>query len=149
MQALRNILVGTDFSPCADAALDVAIAFGAERITLVHVCELAELGLSDARDDELLERCRAQLDAVVARYTSRGLAITGLLRTGKAWEKLHNAAAEVGATLIVIGRVGSGGGVLSDGPSLGVVAKQVLRRSSRPVLMVPPLDLGVARAEAV
>ena len=149
MQTLRplltQIVVGTDFSLCAGAALDYASQLGAARITLVHVCELAtELGLPDdlvtaARDEEQLARCRDQLAATVAAYQARGVAIQGLLRTGKPWEKLNNAAAEVGANLIVIGRVGvDGGGDRDDGQPFGVVAKHLMRRSSRPVLMVPP-----------
>ncbi len=155
MQTLRHILVGTDFSACAGAALEYALSLGAARLTLVHVCELtSELGIPDDRatstlDEEQLDRCRHQLAATVAAYAARGVAIQGLLRTGKPWEKLNNAAAEVGASLIVIGRIGvDGGGDRDDGQPLGVVAKHVLRRSSRPVLMVPPPN-AVALQEAV
>lgn len=146
MQTLRpvfsQIIVGTDFSTCAGAALEYALTLGATRLTLVHVCQLAsELGIPDDRvtsalDEEQLSRCRDHLEATVASYAARGVAIQGLLRTGKPWEKLTNAAAEVGASLIVVGRVGTGSHREAAEP-LGVVAEHVLRRSSRPVLLVP------------
>src|SRR5689334_7920115 len=99
MQTLRpvfsQIVVGTDFSPGAIAALEYAITLGAARVTLVHVCELAsELGIPDdlvtsTLDEEQLSRCRDVLAGTVAAYAARGVAIQGLLRTGKPWEKLN------------------------------------------------------------
>jgi nucleotide-binding universal stress UspA family protein len=146
MQSLRHLLVGTDFSASADSAIECALTLAnaaLARITIVHVCELStELGIPDsvattALDEELLGKCRERLSRLVARHANRGVEVTGLLRTGLPWEKLGNAAAEVGASLIVIGRVGSGRG-LHDEQALGTVAKHVLRRATRPVLTVPP-----------
>jgi nucleotide-binding universal stress UspA family protein len=149
MQALRHIVVGTDFSPCAEAALECAITLanaGLAGITLVHVCELsAELGFDGTPgcDEELIRKCNEQLAAAVVRRARCGVEVKGLLRTGKPWEKLNNAATEVGASLIVIGRVGAadhGGGLAR----IGAVAKHVLRSATRPVLTVP-LNADFAR----
>jgi nucleotide-binding universal stress UspA family protein len=150
MQALRllssSIVVGTDFSEGAERALDAALRLaqpGVTRITLLHTCELsAELGVPDplatpALDDELVRISRQRLADAVARRSGSGVEITGVLRSGRPWEKINNVAAEVGAGLIVIGRTGSGRGAIAD---LGHVAVRVLCTASRPVLTVAGHD---------
>jgi nucleotide-binding universal stress UspA family protein len=131
MKRLRDLVTGTDFSDCAEQALEIAIqlaAAAAARITVVHVCE----SRADDLDDRRLEQCAAALSRVIARHQSRGVELTGVLREGKPWEKLDNVAADVGASLIVIGRQGAS----ATQGALGSVAAQLLRRTSRPVLAV-------------
>ncbi len=139
---LRHIVVGTDFSECADRALDIALSLAhlqLTRITLLHVCQLsAELGLPDelatpAVDRALIRICGEHLAEAVARRNRSGGDLTSVLRSGKPWEKINNVAAEVGASLIVIGRTGAGRGAVGD---LGHVASLLLRTASRPVLTV-------------
>jgi nucleotide-binding universal stress UspA family protein len=128
MQSLRHILVGTDFGPAAESALRSAITLanlGLAKITLVHVCELTSAG--GALEDEYLRRCERRLATEVERHAQCGVEIKGLLRAGRPWEKLNNAATEVGANLIVVGR-GAGG--------LGEVPGRLLQTTSRPVLLV-------------
>jgi len=146
MQSLRHIVVGTDFSPAAESALDCAVTIanlGLAKITVVHVCELStERGMPDevatsAFDEQLVQTCTDKLAALVARYARCGVEVKGLLRTGRPWEKLNNAATEVGASLIVIGR---------DAGSLGLVTGHLLRCSTRPVLTVPISDPALPRA---
>jgi len=131
MQTLRPLVTGTDFSECAEQALEMAIQLAVAArtgITLVHVCEL---GVNDI-DEQRFSRCSETLAAVVAKHRNRGVEITGVLRSGRPWEKLDNLAAEVGASLIVIGRCGAGG---ASAP-LGSVAEHLVRSASRPVLTV-------------
>jgi len=149
MQALRaqsHIVVGTDFSESAERALDMAVRMaqpGVTRITLLHACELsAELGVPDplatpALDRELIGISRQRLADAVARHSGCGVEIAGLLRSGRPWDKINNVAAEVGASLIVIGRTGAGRGAIAD---LGHVAVRLLRTASRPVLTVAGHD---------
>jgi nucleotide-binding universal stress UspA family protein len=154
MHPLRNLVVGTDFSAGAESALDFAISLatpGHSKITLIHVCELsAERGLPDSHvtpafDDELLWACHRSLEAAVARRAGCGVDLTAVLRTGKPWEKIHNIAAEVGASLIIIGRTGAGG----ESRFLGGVAERVVRTASRPVLTIAgDRPNGLARLEA-
>jgi nucleotide-binding universal stress UspA family protein len=148
---LRHLIVGTDFSPCAESALDCAITLanlGLARVTLVHVCELStELGIPEAIatsafDEKLLSDCSSRLAEAVARRARCGVEVKGLLRTGKPWEKLDNAATEVGASMIVIGRHGAGGAT-----GIGTVAKHVLRNARRPVLTVALGDIVMTHAE--
>lgn len=133
MPTLRHVVAGTDFSPNAAQALELAIALAAAAgipLTVAHVCEL---GIDDLDDRRRMRRAGEALTELVARYQRSGVAITGVLRTGKPWQKLDNLAAEVGAGLIVIGRSGAGRG---ESVELGSVADQVVRTANRPVLTV-------------
>jgi nucleotide-binding universal stress UspA family protein len=131
MQTLRPLVTGTDFSECAEQALEMAITLARAAntgITLVHVCEP---GVDDLDEPRLL-RCSETLAEVVAKHRNSGVEISGLLRSGRPWEKLDNLAAEVGASLIVIGCHGAG----ARSARLGSVAEHLVRSASRPVLTV-------------
>lgn len=133
METPRHFVAGTDFSACAERALELGILLAlapAARITVVHVCELG----ADDLDDWRLRQGDAALSALVARYRGCGVELTGLLRCGRPWEKLDNVAVEVGACLIVVGRQGAGG---ARGLRPGSVAETLARSANRPVLTVP------------
>src|SRR5207302_903794 len=132
MQALRQLVSGTDFSECAEHALEQAIELAraaSARITVVHVYEPAEGDL----DERGLPECEAALVDLVARHLRRGVDVTGVLRSGRPWTKLDNVAAEVGASLIVVGRHGAGRGRSVE---LGSVADHLVRTANRSVLTV-------------
>lgn len=131
MRTLRPLVTGTDFSQCAEGALEVAIRLAVAArtdILLVHVCQLD----AGDTDEQSLLRCSERLSAVVLQHRSRGVSISGVLRSGRPWEKLDNLAADVGASLIVVGRYGLGGPRLE----LGTVAKHLVSSANRPVLTV-------------
>ena len=133
MQTPRHMVCGTDFSPFAESALDLAIGLAVApraRVTLVHVCEL---GADVALDERHLQEQSDALSALVARYRRYGVEVAGVLRSGSPWQKLDNVAAEVGASLIVVGRHGAGRGQTIE---IGSVADQLVRCASRPVLTV-------------
>jgi nucleotide-binding universal stress UspA family protein len=132
---LRQLVAGTDFSASAEQAIEMALRLASSaarpaRITLVHVCELDV----DELDEQRLLRCDEALAEGVARCRRGAIEVTGVLRSGTPWEKLDNVAAEVGASLIVVGRHGGG-----RGPSveIGSVADRLVRSASRPVLTIP------------
>lgn len=132
METRRHLVAGTDFSEASKQALELAIVLGvaiAAPITLVHVCELGDEG----DDERQLLHCHQRLSRLVAEQQRRGAAITGVLRSGRPWEKLDNVAVEVGASLIVIGRHGAGRGARAE---IGSVAEHLVRVASRPVLTV-------------
>jgi nucleotide-binding universal stress UspA family protein len=132
MQTLRHLVSGTDFSACAERGLELAIALAVAartRVTVAHVCELDV----DNIDDRRLLQCAEALSEVVARHQRCGVEVAGVLRSGRPWEKLDNVAAEVGASLIVIGRYGAGRGRSVE---IGSVADHLVRCASRPVLTV-------------
>lgn len=132
MQTLRNVVVGTDFSPCSQRALDLALGLArgaAAQIALVHVCEPG----ADDLDDQRLLSCEQALRRLVDDRRRQGADVIGVLRSGKPWQKLDNVAVEVGAGLIVIGRHGAGRG---SRVALGSLAEQLVRSASRSVLLV-------------
>jgi nucleotide-binding universal stress UspA family protein len=133
MQTLRHLVAGIDFSEHAEQALELAITLAlaaSARITLVHVCEPA---VDDMLDEQRRLQGQEALSRVVARQRRHAVQVAGVLRSGKPWEKLDNVAAEVGASLIVIGRQGASRG---RGAELGSVADHLVRSASRPVLTV-------------
>ena len=124
METVRQLVAGTDFSACADQALALAVRLAlvaGARVTVVHVCELDtdELGCSEA------------LCALLEQHRRTGVKINAVLRCGTPWKKLDNVAAEVGASLIVVGRHGNG-----CSAALGSVAEQLVRSAHRSVLTV-------------
>ena len=132
MQALRQLVAGTDFSECAEHALERAIELAlaaSARITLVHVYEPGD----DDLDDRRVLESEAALSEVVARHRRPGVELTGVLRSGTPWTKLDNVAVEVGARFIVVGRHGAGRGRSVE---LGSVADHLVRAANRPVLTV-------------
>jgi nucleotide-binding universal stress UspA family protein len=143
MNAIRHILVALDFNPISEHALAYAVDFAEKlgaRLTVLHVYSLAVLM---ALDGEYLptadsasnkaEEAQKHLDAAIARYAGRNVAIHGVLRVGEAGEEVCAQAKELGADLIIVGTHGRGaiGRAL-----LGSVAESVLRASPVPVLTV-------------
>jgi nucleotide-binding universal stress UspA family protein len=132
MRTLRNVVVGTDFSQCSQLALELALGLardGAARVALVHVCELGD----DDPDEQRLLSGEQALCQLVDEQRRQGANVTGVLRSGRPWQKLDNVAVEVGAGLIVVGRHGAGRG---RRVALGSVAEQLVRSASRPLLLV-------------
>jgi nucleotide-binding universal stress UspA family protein len=133
MKTLRHLVAGTDFSEQAEQALELAITLAlaaSAPITLVHVCEPA---VDSILDEQRLLQGQEALSRVVARHRRHPVQVAGVLRSGKPWEKLDNVAAEVGASLIVIGRHGAGRGRSVE---LGSVADRLVRTANRHVLTV-------------
>src|SRR5262249_62147579 len=64
----------------------------------------------------------------------RGIRIEPLLRRGARWEKLANVAAELGATLIVVGAHGQRGRMGNS--FVGSVATRLVATSTQSVLVV-------------
>jgi nucleotide-binding universal stress UspA family protein len=137
----RKILVPTDFSPCAAAALDCAIdlakKFDAE-IRLLHALPLIP-GVFGYQfvplPVEWIASIRVRANAELAKEASRAgkLRVTTEVREGQVHESVLSAAEALGADLIVMGTHGRSG--LSHAV-LGSIAERVLRHSPIPVLTV-------------
>jgi nucleotide-binding universal stress UspA family protein len=129
----RRILVPTDFSPCAEAALRQAIgmakAFGG-CITLVHAY-LPHFYQSPPRgfvpDEEELQRLAAtserELAALCDRYAASGVTIERRALVGAIPDAILDVAAE-GYDLIAMGTHGAGG---VKELFLGSVAEKAIR----------------------
>ena len=127
---LRRVLVATDFSECGNAAIPWAyslVAPGGE-LTLAHVV-IGELGANAAADLDLSAKLRALPGVGAGKAVTRTEVLHGL----NAASAINQAAARVGADLIVVGSHGRSG---FKRAALGSVAEEILRASHRPVFVV-------------
>lgn len=138
-----NILVPTDFSAAADAALDYAFALASKlgaRLHALHVIGVPELGVPElgvaftsAILTPLILQRRATLDARFADRRTEAHLGEIALRTGDARDCILQTLAEVGGDLIVMGSHGRRG--LSR-LLLGSTAEGIVRTAPCPVLVV-------------
>src|SRR5688572_1372439 len=121
---IRHLLVATDFSPVADAALDRAVAIAKvhhARLTLAYAeavvdagpvgedaanAAAAELGALAAalREDE-----RKQLELRLDRIRGHGIEVDAAIRSGSPDEAITELGRAIGANLIVVGTQGRSG----------------------------------------
>lgn len=140
----RRILVPTDFSPAADAALQWARALGGAfdaDLVLLHVLDLnigalagfpSNLAMVPAAG-ELLERIRTETSEEMTRLAARFPGAQALIREGPPRAVILEVAQEVRADLLVMGTHGRTG---LTHVFFGSVAEYVVRHSRIPVLTV-------------
>jgi len=139
-----HILVPTDFSPGAEAALDWARSLGAAfqaEVILLHVADLSIAALAGFPSTlamvpaagELLDRIRIEADEEMARLVARTPGARGVVREGTPRSVILDVARELGAQLIVMGTHGRTG---LTHVFFGSVAEHVVRHSRVPVLTV-------------
>ena len=142
MERHRWIIVGTDFSPAADRALDHAAELAAElgaNVALVHAYEDPPGARLDS-DPTPLVRARLEEAATPLRARYPSLRIDSVVRRGAPWDKLVNVACDLGAEMIV---VGAGGEHSRSHPAfLGRVVTRVAATSNRSVLVIPTHEPG-------
>ena len=138
-----NILVPTDFSPQAEAALDYACTLATKlgaTVNLLSVLSIPALGvpelgaaLTASAIADMVRDNQAALEKLAD--ARRGKATIGkvLMRTGDARDVIPNVAEEIRADLLVMGTHGRRG--LSRA-LLGSVTEYVVRVSNIPVLTV-------------
>lgn len=141
MNLPKTILVATDFSDCAEQALDYAVALAdklGSKIYLVNVIGAQTLGIPDlgvaynsAMIESTVRNNHAELEKLAARRASTN--IETMLRTGDARDLIVDVAREVGAELIVMGTHGRRG---VRRALLGSIAEGVLRTAPCPVLTI-------------
>ena len=130
---VQHILVATDFSESADAALDVAIQYARTfraRLYLVHVCAAGELDVT-----ELLAVAAARAEPVPVSVAGTG---------GDPAEEILRYASRQPVDLIVVGTHGRTG---VSRLLLGSVAERVVRGAGCPVLVVPVPPASVVAAQ--
>lgn len=136
-----RILVPTDFSACAEHALDYAVGLAARldaKLDVLHVAEIPVFGvpelavaMSSSVIEQVLHDSQDRLDQLLAPRRDKAKLGPGLLRTGDARDVIVHTAQEIGADLIVMGTHGRRG--LSRA-LLGSVAESVVRMAPIPVL---------------
>lgn len=143
MDALKIILVPTDFSAASERALDYALALASKleaKVFLLHTYELPIIGFPDGTlvpsaeiVSRLLSEAERELAACVAKRKESGASIVTLLRQGDAREAILVAAEEISADLVVMGTHGRRGITRA---LIGSVAEAIVRVASVPVLTV-------------
>jgi nucleotide-binding universal stress UspA family protein len=137
----KKILVATDFSACADQALDYAVALAGKldaKLHLLNVIVIPAMAIPEvgvAVTSTLIESTartqQDEFDKRVARRASAG--IEALLRTGDARDVIVDVARELGADLIVMGTHGRRG---VRRALIGSIAESVVRTAPCPVLTI-------------
>jgi nucleotide-binding universal stress UspA family protein len=137
---IRTILVPLDGSRLAEAAVapSVAVATGlGAAVTLLHVLEHdAPATVHGEPHLATAAAAAAYLERVAARYAAAGVAVSGHVHANPERDVTGAIAAhaeELGADLVTLASHGSGG---LRGFIFGRVAQQVVRRGTRPVLLV-------------
>ena len=141
----RTILVPTDFSDDAEAALDLALALAADSGAAIHLVHAYEIPiaaippygieipptlLTDVRD-----AAARRLEKSAEKVRSRGVRCDGHLVHGAPVDGIVDAAARLGADLVVMGTRGLTG---LKHVLLGSVAERTIRSAPCPVLTVKP-----------
>lgn len=142
---MNRILIATDGSPSAAHAVEIGIELADEHRAepvFVHVAPTMELlpvgivgmGAAPVSAPHVLdEHDRLCLDKAVQLAEERGLEARTELLTGNPAKEIVGYADTVDADLIVVGSHGHGA---VSGALLGSVSRGVLRRTTRPVLIV-------------
>lgn len=154
---MRHLLVATDLSTLADAALDRAISFAARdkaKLTLVFVepdyaatpamttLESAAILEWTASADEQRAADQVALEERAARARAAGVEVATVLRRGDADDIVPEVAGEVGADLVVLSTHGRTG---IRRFLLGSTAEHVVRRSPVSVLVTRGTGRGEFR----
>jgi len=135
----RPIVCGSDFSPTAREAVDVAAAFARRigtKLIIVHVSVVHELGTADptfAQKVNAQEQTR--LDNETARLRKTGTEVEARFASGPPFEELVTAAIESNARFIIVGAVGHG---LAQRLLVGSVAERTAETSPIPTLVIRP-----------
>jgi nucleotide-binding universal stress UspA family protein len=144
-RGFERIVVGSDFSPAAEAALAQAVELArpGSSIDLVHCFQSPLLGATAGVDvlqvegyanlrDELLADAHARCDAAIAAYAGAPVVFRTHLVEQSAREAVCDLAVQVNADLVVVGNHGRRGlrRVL-----LGSVAEAVVRHAPCSVLV--------------
>ena len=140
---IKSILVPTDFSAASKKALDYAVPF-AERfgakLTLLHVVEpVATPDFANSfplmmENDKVMAACKAQLQSLVKQTAIDPMLVEKtLLRQGRSFHEIADAARTLKADLIIISTHGYTG---LKHALLGSTAERVVRHAPCPVLVV-------------
>jgi nucleotide-binding universal stress UspA family protein len=135
----RPIVCGTDFSPPAAEAVDIAAAMARRLETsliLVHVDQLLEPLVSNPvlLEAATLQR-RGDLDDEAQRLRHLGTNVEEKFLSGSPFDELVTAATETRGRLMVLGAIGHG---LARRLLIGSVAERTAEASPIPTLVVRP-----------
>jgi nucleotide-binding universal stress UspA family protein len=140
-----RILVPTDFSPAAEAALEAALELAGKfkaTVVLMHAYGVTSYAYVDTESrvtadyaSALEQVAREALNRAVAEHAKGSVPIAPALYSGVPWEQILLAVNQHDISLVVMGTHGRSG--LAQA-LLGSVAERVVRLSPVPVLTVHP-----------
>jgi nucleotide-binding universal stress UspA family protein len=145
-EAYGDVLIATDGSEAADAAVEHGVDLAARTGARVHAVSLVDLGRlgTGAEDAPVMEwrnyleaEAERATEAVVERAEAAGVEAVTAVREDSPVPGLLAYADEAGVDLLVVGTHGRRG--VTDAV-LGSTAERILRRAERPVLTVRPTD---------
>lgn len=142
---MKKILVPTDFSACANNALNVAVQiarFLQWNIVLVHTIEsdagmyMDYMGVQKDQEEQLLEEARQKLKLLQeAIRETEAVAVEAQLKTGSVKDNILSSVKDTNADLVVMGTMGTAGGA---GEKLwGTKTAAITGSSAVPVIAVP------------
>ncbi|MCC6287795.1 MAG: universal stress protein [Chitinophagaceae bacterium] len=142
---MKKILVPTDFSACANNALNFAVQMAkllSWNITLIHTVEsdtgiyMDYMGVQREREEQMLEEAKQQLQLVKsAILETEKISIEAQISTGAVNENILSSVAKIKADLIVMGTMGSSGSVAEK--LWGTKTAAIAGNSTIPVIAVP------------
>jgi len=152
---MKTIVLATDGSPTAVRATETAIGLALETGAPLHVVTAwslptsafgyAPLALLPELAEGEREKAEQALGKAVEQARKAGVQVTGAVREGTAVQEICDAAAELDASLLVVGAHGWGA---FKRLVFGSVSTGVLHHAPCPVLVVRA-DAGGAGAEAL
>lgn len=141
MKLFSHIVCATDFSPCAERGLLIALKLAADfdaKITLLHVDDslwmtMGQLAVLPDLKKEGRQEIEKELRELGRRHDLARAEI--VIPEGKAHELIAEKVSSSGADLLVFGSHGASGW---EGRHLGSVAEKLLHRVEVSMLVVPP-----------
>lgn len=143
---IKTILVPTDFSSDAEAALETAVDFAkafSAKLTLVHAYNVdippayggigGAVVLPQPIFDSLREAATASMDALLADIAKQGVSAEGRVVMGRASQVILDETERANADLVVIGTRGLTG---LKHVVLGSTAERIVRLAHCPVVTV-------------
>jgi nucleotide-binding universal stress UspA family protein len=134
------ILLATDGSEAAGAALDHAVTTADAHGATLHALSVADERIALAADDtddtraELRERAQTAVDDAAGTASASGVHVETDVRDGVPFREVLACAADVDVGLIVVGTHGREG--REKRINMGSTAERVVNRGDRPVLVV-------------
>lgn len=142
---MKTIILPVDFSDSSDKLLDYAISFAKDinaQIFLIHVAAsdigfvIGDMGFQyfpEVEENEIRFELK-ELNKLEQRVISQGVECFHILKQGLAGDTILEFAQEKNANYIVIGSHGRSG--MYD-VFIGSLTKEITRKSTIPVLVVP------------
>ncbi|MHC1680402.1 MAG: universal stress protein [Methanomassiliicoccales archaeon] len=131
---LDRVLVTIDLSKASRTMLPFVqqlIDAGAQKMTLFHVVQSSKYSMAD---DKRFQEVKQKMEAYQGKLDAKDCDIDVHLHFGTTTYNILEAAREVDATLIVLGTTGKG---YLRGATLGSTSEEVVKGSTRPLLLIP------------